>query len=318
MVARTLAADSIDGSSRARALRLHNWDRLRAAGCLDIVASHLTGHHLFGGVGLPIFFMLSIALSVARSSAVDARDFARKRVTRVVIPWLFWSLVTAAEFTLRARLRGLSGFSWFQPRMLLYGPEVHFWFLPFSACASLGVHRLLRMGDLVSSLRAATAACLLLALCPRVEWGWPFEQWGFSLPAIALGLMLGIALRDEPVRPFTRVELVLGALGFLTAALSIAQHVPGSLRYCERHAGALVLVLLALWLPQRPDPITRWLTPHLLGVYILHLLVYRTLVEPALRSIDAGWLSPLRVYAAFVVTLSIVWLLRRTPLLRVL
>jgi surface polysaccharide O-acyltransferase-like enzyme len=300
----------------------HNWDRLRLIGCLDILGSHLTGTHLFGGIGLPMFFLIAIALPLRRAQPMTALELAHQRGRRVLVPWLFWSACIALEQAARALARGEPAWGWVEPVMLLYGPEIHLWFLPFSVTAAVLVQALARAtcdqpGRLLAWLGFALGFATL-TLCPRFAVGWPFEQWGFSLPAICLGLALGRLIAKPSPASDARLELTLLAAAFALIALLLREAVPSTAPYVVRHVLGLALVVAALWLPNRPDPITRAVTPCLLGVYVLHLLVYRELIEPVVNALSLGLSAWQKIALTFGAALAIVELLRRTPLRRVL
>ena len=99
----TLASvDRSPAAQTATRLRFENWDRLRVVAALDTVALHLTDRHALLGVGLPLFLMLSVALGVSRPAPPSTERFVRRRIDRVIVPWIFWALAIAAH---RAFLR---------------------------------------------------------------------------------------------------------------------------------------------------------------------------------------------------------------------
>jgi surface polysaccharide O-acyltransferase-like enzyme len=314
-------AASPAAESRSLEAHQHNWDRLRVVGCLDIIGSHLTGTHLFAGVGLPVFFIISIALSVRRPSAGDGAAFMRKRLLRVLIPWIFWSAVIGLVFAARAAARGELPLHWVQPRMVFYGPEIHLWFLPFnvaSAAAVYGVHQLTADRPARRVAWSAWALSLAaLALCPSLELGWPFEQWGFSVPAIGLGFAVGRLLSADRAHAATRLEITVLAAAFALAAALLYRRLPGTAPYVIRHAGGMLLVAAALWLPNPADRVTQRIAPLTFGVYILHLLVYREIADPLSRATGLT-LGGQRIALDFALSLAVVALLRATPLRRVL
>src|SRR5262249_45425125 len=146
-----------------------------------------------------------------RPTAADGGAWLRRRAVRLLVPWLFWSLAIAGVFALRATQRGEPAWGWTKATMLLYGPEIHLWFLPFLLVATAGVRA---AGVLLSQHPArnvATGAFALgavaLALCPLTAIGWPFEQGGFSVPALCLGFGRGrlLSIDGDPRRSRLRV-----------------------------------------------------------------------------------------------------------------
>jgi len=300
----------------------YNWDRLRVICSLDILGLHLTGSHLFGGVGLPTFFIVTIALAVRGAKLRDSAEFLQKRASRVLVPWLFWSALLTPAYAAYVARRGEPTWSWVKPAMLLYGPEIHLWFLPFSVAAAFAAHlahRATRARALHQSAGLGfLLACIGLAVGPSIEGGWPLEQWAFSVPGVALGFGLGRMLSTKRDFATTRLELTLLAAAFVLGALVLEGFLPQSSDNAERYAIALSLVTAAMWLPNRPDPFTRHITPLLLGVYILHMLVHRELIEPLIETHGLAFGRVELIAMVYVLTLATVYLLRQTALRRVL
>jgi Acyltransferase family len=294
----------------------YNWDRLRVLASLDIVGSHLGGQHLFWGVGTPLFLILAIALGVQRPIAPDARAFMTKRVRRLLIPWLVWSVAIAAALSITELFHARAPFGWWKGEMLLYGPQIHLWFLPVAACAGVGAHVLHRITARLDPVPVACACLALgvgtLALCPLLGHGWPFEQWSFSAPALLLGLGLGRLMSPAARAGGARLWLA-GLLGAAFAAVALARLVPSLAPFGLRYAGALLLLALAAALPNLRDRATPRVAALMVGVYVLHPIVFQIAVEPALWSAGLGHATWARVGFGYGVTLGLVALLRRTP-----
>lgn len=309
-----------DLSSRplARIRYLHNWDRLRIVGSLDILGSHLTGVHTFGGIGLPAFLIVSIALTVRSAGRRDPRSFVWRRARRALAPWLFWSLIIAAERSVRAAISGKAIFGWVRPNMALYGPEIQLWFLPFIAVVGV-LAGLLQLGTQRVAPRllawlAVTLSLLGVALSPWLGHGWPFEQWAFSLPAVGLGFALGRLLNVQSSRLAALQITAAFSLGVILLCCGLPIHPVVALRY----VGAATVVTVCTMLPNRADALTPRLVELTLGIYALHMLVYRDLVAPLLTQAGAISSAVTRVLVTFLLTGAIVALLRRGPLRSVL
>jgi surface polysaccharide O-acyltransferase-like enzyme len=309
-------------AAAAPATRLHlqSWDRLRVIAALDTVALHLAGEHAIFGFGLPLFLMLSIALGVSKPEPRPTKRFLSRRLERILAPWAFWSAVIVGLRCLYAVREGDPAFSWAEPAMLLYGPRIHLWFLPFILLAGLAAHYLHRgvRSSRLAALAALCAAGALLLVPPRLTLEWPLQQWAFSLPAIPLGFALGRALAFERSLPRLRLLLAAGFVTFLGLGLMAWTLDERAGIYAFRFAGGLGLLVGATFLPNRPDRWTAKLTPLMLGVYILHPVVYLWLVKPAMCAVELNHVQWLRVVLAFPATMLAVWLMRRTPLRRVL
>ncbi|MEC7521265.1 MAG: acyltransferase family protein [Myxococcota bacterium] len=302
-------------------LHLEGWDRLRVIAALDTVFLHFTGDHAFFGWGLPLFLLLSIALGVSKPQAPTTARFLERRVPRILLPWVFWAVVFVGLRALSCWMSGLPLFGWLEPSMLFYGPRIHLWFLPFILGAGLIAHR---VHQLVGTSRVAPVVALGLAggavlLAPTLSaTEWPYAQWVFSLPAIPLGFVLGRALAFERSLPRLRLTLLTILLGFVGLGLAAWGVDERSGVYAFRHAGGFGLLALATLLPNRADPITKKLTPLMLGVYILHPAVYGWIVKPAMCAVEMNHVRWLRVALAFPATMLVVWLLRKTWLKRFL
>jgi surface polysaccharide O-acyltransferase-like enzyme len=302
-------------------LYLWSWDRLRVVAALDIVAHHVAGAHALYGFGLPLFLVLSVALAVSKRDVPDTGRLVGRRIRHVLVPWAFWSLALTAVRAATAVVDGESAFGWAEWPMLLYGPRIHLWFLPFVVAAGAASHLLHKWSSTQSPWAMAAAGlvgCALLTAPPQVHLPWPFDQWFFSVPAILLGFALGRAVARERnvarLRALTTGGYALFGLGCAVVALVT----PNTGPYVLRFAGGLGLLVAALWLPNRGDRWIRRITPLMLGVYILHPAVYRLAVEPVLGAADLTDVRWLRVALTFPATLLVVWGMRRTWLRRVL
>lgn len=321
---------------RRRQPRIDGWDWLRIAAAFDTAANHVAGRHGLFGFGLPLFIILSVALSVSREVPEPTEAFVTKRVRRLLIPWGFWSLMLTLE---RAALHDASGWpslTWWKHEMWLYGPSIHLWFLPAIFIAGVGVHLVHRMrrGTLPSALLARLphgfgAMCValltawLLTLPVGQAIGWPFEQWLFTLPALPFGWLIGrtLAQRKGPARRPLGVGWVTlwSGAALLGAVLLDRSSAPLVLRY----AAAMGALLLTWWRPTPGGSLARWFAPLMLGVYILHPAVDRWITDPVrflLRklTLDIPSDSLLAVGLTFVLSMAVVAVLRRTRLRTVL
>lgn len=310
-------------------VRVAAWDWLRVLAAFDTAAHHVAGHHGLWGVGLPLFLLLSVTLSVSRAAPPDSRTFLGKRVERILVPWVFWSLVLSSERAVEAARAGHAYFGWFRPEMLLYGPRIHLWFLPaifVAGAAAHGAHRVFHKapfpGGRLPMLALPVAAAVLLTLPVGRYLGWPFEQWLFLLPALPLGWLLGRALARGPAFFGKPTLAVLGtqfAVALAIAALADPDSAPVLLRY----GGALFCLWFAVFVPRLGTRYVAMVAPLMLGVYVLHPSVHRLLTDPLLSGLPSTIVSVLEGFQlpallTFVMSMGLTALLRRTPLKRVL
>jgi len=310
--------DAVRADSR---VYLASWDRLRIIAALDTVAVHLTGYHVFFGFGLPLFLILSVALGVSKREAPTTRRFLARRSERIVAPWLFWSVVLAVWMVLRAYAREQPLLGWAEPRMLLYGPRIHLWFLPFIVVAGLvahWAHRHLPKAGRVSIIAAIVLAGGLLWLPPQQTLGWPFDQWTFALPTLPLGYALGrsLALAGD-LRQF-RLWATGSWVLFCAVGLAVVALEPRAGGFLFRYAGGCGLLVGGAWLPARGDSLTRRLAPLMLGVYVLHPALYSWTLKPLFLVLGLHPFLWLRVAVTFPFAMGVTALLRQTPLRRVL
>ena len=293
-------------------------DRLRILASIDIVSGHVTGTHLLGGIGLPIFLLTSVSMCVHRPTTPRLGDFAARRVEPVLLPWLVWSGVYAVWLVVRALLNNLSPWESFEPRMLLSGTAIHLWFMPFILVANLTVVAL--AGQLRRwSTRQVIALALALGvvsligcahLRQSIPTAPPVMQWLFSIPCIPLGLAIGrtVSLASQRTRPL----LVLTAMGAATWIFGRLHPNELIVEWTLLQRFGLAIALLctaALWTSQ-PDHITRTLVRNTFGVYLVHPLLVMIAGECRV------WLGPplLSVCIVYAASLGLCMLLQRTRL----
>jgi surface polysaccharide O-acyltransferase-like enzyme len=308
--------------AKAASAQLVTWNRLRVFACFDVVGFHLTLEHPVAGIGLPIALMVSFALGVRHERQPPLRKFFSVRVQRLLLPWLFWSASFAGILMLSALRKGDPLHSRLAPNMLLYGTAECLWFLP--AMAVFGVlaylvdrhTRNVPDGLYLTVCAAASAFLLQPALQVSEQLIYPLPQWRFALSAFPLGLLLGRLLMRG------RRELWLGAFALATVAtlgLIVGKDAPfeGPNFIAIRFTLSCALLALGGLLPGKPDAVTSRIEPLLLGIYMLHVLVYDYVVTKAFRAL--GYTEPaVLLVVTFVLSGLLVVGLKRTPLRKVL
>lgn len=301
-----------------------NWERLRVLSFIDIAFYHWSGGHLFW-IGLPTFMILSLMLSARRPVPLSTREFASRRLNRLLVPWLFWSAVYTAIQTGQAIHHGRPPFEWSHGWIMLFaGPRLHLWFVPFLIVAGLLVNvadhltQRLSLRQLVPGCTVAMAGAFFLLCQPVTQIGDPFERWLFAMPAAPLGLTLGRVLASSPgplVR--RRLLLVLGAgLGAAGLVVSLRGHQDHQAPL--RYLACLAVLLGALALPRLRDPLTPRLTPLLFGAYLIHPIVQMEVVDRLIHPSHRFGLGLTALALEIAVTLALTAAMRRTPLRRFL
>ncbi len=305
-------------TAAATKLRLVYLDWLRVLGMLDIVSNHVAGQYLFGGVGLPIFLITSVAVNVRRPVPPTVQEVAHRRARTILKPWLFWSLAYLPVVAWEEARNGRSPWLALEPHMILFGPAIHLWFLPFILPANLAAvylaWRSLRypVGRVIQASAWIGTATLLMVACVRFQLGVrpPFGQWLFSLPSVPMGLAVGRCISLGPQRRRVLAGIVVVALAAI--AMGVLGRGKPVLEWSllNRYGVALALIGIASLWAEGTDRITQLLVRNTLGIYLVH---------PMLLMIG-GWFGlgvnslvgqTLLLYAA---SLGFVLLLRRTAL----
>lgn len=179
-------------------------DCLRLLCAFGIVWFHsqAPGHRI-AYVALPFFLVLL---------ALPSRRGVQERGWRLLRPWLVWSMVYMLFEIMRSLQAGRQPFAWLRIEMLLYGPSIHLWFLPFSLLAVLLAAPLAKRPGL--ALAITPLAALGVALSPGVQTA-PFGQWLFG----AVPLLTGIAFFAQSKRCRPLAFLALAAAWVILEAL---------------------------------------------------------------------------------------------------
>jgi surface polysaccharide O-acyltransferase-like enzyme len=252
----------------------------RMVAALGIVLFHCGGPGaLIGYSGLPFFTMVLILLALPVADRQSFARFARGRAVRLLRPWLIWSVFYGALKLAEVLATGRSLSSEFTLSMLLTGPAIHLWFLPFAFVACLALYPLARLwpgGDAPVLVPQVGLALVALALF----WGGQsgvLEKWVFVLPSVFLGLAFALA-RGDRGRLLTAVGLSLAVLGVAWLqgwTLGVAQ---------QGLATAALVLCLVVRLPE--TPVSMLCATLSLGVYLSQRLV-ASVVE-RLTPLDLG------------------------------
>lgn len=319
------ARRAVLGAEAIATSRLISWNRLRILACIDVVSFHLNLHHAIAGIGLPTSLVVAYALGTKRPKQAALSDFVKVRFRRLIMPWAFWTLVFGVLLVLSALKHGESPFARFEPIMLLYGTAEGLWFLPTMALGGIvayQIDRATRSIPIAAYAGACVCAALLLLFLRHLQLApdrpFPFIQWRFALIGLPVGLLVGRLLSLDIGR--TRWLMVSGVacaavLAMVVTGVAIPWGPPyPALRY------ALVVALLALGVafPGRPDPITSRIEPLLLGMYLLHFLIYDRLILRVAERLPFQPSAALLTVSTLVVTALVVAALRKTPLRKVL
>ena len=263
---------------RVSANRNGSVDYLRLVAAAGIVVFHLGGEGArVGYAGLPVLAALMGVFAVGRLDSAEGRKGLARQTRHLMLIWLAWSGLYGMMKLADLLASGASFADEFALSMLLTGPAIHLWFLPFAA-GTLTLMRLasgwLRPCTVAGFARcAAVAGCASLAgfhLAATTGLPTPLPQWAAILPSLSCGLLRGMALGDRTRLALWGAALVVVlVLGTLTGATSEVALLAAAL--------AAVGAALALPLPQTSgSDLARRLS---MSVYLLHPLVVAVLLR---------------------------------------
>ena len=234
---------------------------------------------------------------------------ASVRARRILVPWAIWSAIylpVVGFYTYRGY--GPEVLEWW---MVLTGPAIHLWFVPFAFVASMLAFLVSRglgrsgMGAIGLYLIGSVVAVVGVALLPNL--GTPFAQWAVALPAVFFGIALAVEAHTGENKTGARQAIVAGlALLMPVVAWLVAWQLSETTLagYEVAKLGTIVaagpILLIASRLPwQTPPALESWLGTSF-GVYLIHPLVGWVLITAT-----RGSLSPLPLAIA-VTILSVV------------
>ncbi|WP_022980371.1 acyltransferase family protein [Ideonella sp. B508-1] len=255
------------------ALRRQDIEWLRVLACLGIVWYHARGPgEEFALSGLIVFVMLSVVLAHPRDGTL--RDRLQARAQRLLLPWVFWWGVYALLEVVTGRAGQWTVAEW--PVLLLAGPSIHLWYLPFTFFVLLAMdiwHRSVPgpAPAWAGLLGVFAATALLLLAAQRVlmpaSLEYPFAQYLQVLPAVLLGLSLR-CWNTQP--PWARW---LSLAGVLPGLWGLVNHPVRGTSWPYLIGFPLGLLLLRpgtqYKVPWSATPLSR----ATLGIYLVHPLV---------------------------------------------
>ena len=230
----------------------------------------------FGYVGLPFFLMLLLVLAWPAAQRTEFDVYVRGRAQRLLIPFVIWSLVYGALKLAEVLMTGKPPGQEFSASMLLTGPAIHLWFLPFAFVASVAVYPLawlqgplhVRVPKAVARRNRVVLVSVLtglglIALACRQGSGLPapFAQWAYAAPAVCLGLVFAVTQGRA-------VTLIL-VIGIFTTIAMLAGWTDELVQLVL--AALALLVCQMIRLPE--TALSRLSVAAAMGVYLCHPLV---------------------------------------------
>ncbi len=268
-----------------------------------------------GYASLPIFILIFCALIVIHFKDSRFSDYAKKRSIRLLIPWIFWSLLFLALKTSRCFLsdkQSLAAPSWNE---FLVGGNIHLWFLPFAYFLSLVLYWMCRFAlKSGNTILVITISSFLLVVSLYTTGGLsksaslppPFAQWSFAVSCLPLGFCLGYIYRTITNNS---KYLAYGIVYGLVVAVCIHLHVLWDNTLLVPYGLGLLLIILALTVSIPYKKSAQFLGSLTYGIYLIHpLVMYAVNRVPFLQ------MPLLTILSTFFVSALIVYGLRQTCL----
>lgn len=224
-----------------------------------------------GYAGLPFFTMLTVCLATQAAQSTAFTRFLAARAKRLLVPWLVWSGIYGSLKIAQAILEDHTIAQEFSGWMLLTGPAIHLWFLPFIFAVSVAVFPI---GRRLKAPGLATALLLMVAVTGAATLSFwllgatkppiPLAQWLEVLPAAIWGIALAYVWGREKTMPVAGGTLLAIVLLAWTAGWTTDLFQFGL-------AGSAVL--LCRLLPLRPTLLSGMAAQASLFIYLAHPLV---------------------------------------------
>lgn len=262
--------------------RIVSVDRVRLLAAIGIVWFHTEGapYRHVGYAGLPIFLLIFFSLITNRTPTDPTLGFLRRRWDRLLMPWLFWSVLYGLLRIAQAICFGdVASFrEMLSMETLLVGTHVHLWYLPYAFLSGFLVYAVNRRTlkiDHTVAVYGGTAIGVILLIFHTVgpsSYGWmrPLPQWEFGLAAIPLGFAIGRCMMI-PSRRTQQVLLSMVSIAVLVT--SVVLMVLGHAASVVPYALAILLVCLAYGWRTPDNGIVAALAPLTFGIYLIHPLI---------------------------------------------
>lgn len=254
--------------------RLYHIERLRTLAALGIVWFH-TGdlpYRNVGYAGLPIFILIFFML-IGMKGYEPTRLFIRKKIKRLIIPWLIWSVVYFGFQMAKSLIKKQATL---EPYMLITGSAIHLWYLPYAFTLAVLVNimqqRISPDKKKYFNLILMVLTILLSILIPIVNryhaFQPPLAQWMYGLTACPAGWLVGILLGTKINNKYN-ISLFCG----LIALICLVMRISGFGYLGTSYMVGFVVFGLAFCLPAWKEDILTRLAPLTFGVYLIHPLV---------------------------------------------
>lgn len=322
------------------------FDLLRCVAAVAVIAIHVLApyrHELgqipFGewatAVGVnsvsrwavPVFILITGALMLSDTRPFDGKYYVKRRLGKVLVPFLVWSLFYAY-------LSGwsINGFDALEAKQVLADSATHatyyhlgffYYFIPLYFVIPFFQYVVRQYGD--SALYAFVAIWLATSLLflLRVDGPWSHELWLYS-GYLPLGYLLyqRVPLTKSYVALFTLLgAAALFTTGYMVITDSIAaqEYTVGRwLSYKTLNvilAASMIFMLCRYFgegLSQKSNQVIGFISKNSLGIYILHPIFLWPMKELGWHQGHPAWIIPLWIVLSGAGALALSWLLSQS------
>ncbi|MBD1559356.1 acyltransferase family protein [Vibrio sp. S9_S30] len=333
--------------------RIFYFDLLRCIAAVAVVAIHVLGpyRHLLGDApmghwlsavtvnsairwAVPIFIMITGALLLSDQRTFNLRYYMQRRVLKVVVPFVVWSLFFAViasyslkdGFSSRALLEKVSAF---YNQETYYHLGFFYYFIPLYFVAPFLTH-LARHAAAHAPLTALLVVWIITTTLNLffIDGVWSNDLWLFS-GYLILGYWL---FKQESVS--TSSVLLMGTLAIMAMACNAYQVITLSLEAEQYRVGrwlsyktintvieaAALFLLVRYFAPKLSDKAKRlvsFVSRHSLGIYLMHPLMLLPLYQwQWYQGNHPLWVIPLWTSIGFFGALWMSWVLSRSSFTR--
>jgi fucose 4-O-acetylase-like acetyltransferase len=295
-----------------------NVENLRVLAVIGIVWFHTEGApgRRIAYAGLPIFLLVFYSLIVRQGYNGDQKGFLKRRWKRLIVPWLFWSVVYVACKAVNAVRLGDSSalYAMLTFQTLVTGTHIHLWYLPYAFVTGLIVYLsdrwIPRVHPMAVIWISVWVGLLTLVACQmdlnEHLMPVPLPQWKFALAAVPLGFAIGRCCR-LPSRRLLRMHLL--AIGVMVALSCLLLNARGYAGLAVPYGIAFPAVCMAYAWPSRRNRVAAQIAALVYGIYLLHPLASYIVVKFLLWDGHFALVVLLTLCASGLVT----WCLKRTP-----
>ena len=277
---------------------------------------------------VPVFILISGALMLSDRRPFDTRYYVKRRLGKVLLPFLVWSLFYAFLSGWSAK-----GFDGSLVKDVLVNSPQHatyyhlgffYYFIPLYFVAPIFQWLVKRDDDAV--IYAFTAIWLMTTglFLAGIDGFWSHELWLFS-GYLPLGYLLlkKVPLNRTSVSAFVilgMASLLITAYMVVTNSLDADQYTVGrwlSYKTINVVLAASMVFMLCRYvgegLPDNASKLFGFVSHHSLGIYLLHPIFLWPMKEFAWHEGHPGWVIPVWIVISGAGALFVSWLLSRSP-----